>query len=125
MFDHLSLGVRDLEAARRFYGVLFLPLGHALASEKVGELGFGPRGEVSQFFLYPVHGPQIAGLGAHIAFKADSRAAVDAAFTAAVGAGAEVLRAAGEHPDISPTYYGAVVRDPDGNKLEIVAGAMH
>lgn len=125
MFDHLSVGVRDLAAARRFYADVFSPLGHALSSEKVGELGFGPGGETSLFFLYPVDGPQIAGLGTHIAFTADSRAAVDAAFTAAVAGGATVTRQVGEHPDISPTYYGAVFLDPDGNKLEIVAGTMH
>lgn len=125
MFDHLSVGVRDLEAARRFYAAFFLPLGHALSSENVGELGFGPGGHTSLFFLYPVDGDHIAGLGTHIAFAADSRAAVNAAFAAAVAEGAVVVRPAGEHPDISPTYYGAVVFDPDGNKLEIVAGTMH
>jgi catechol 2,3-dioxygenase-like lactoylglutathione lyase family enzyme len=125
MFDHLSVGVRDLEAARRFYGAFLSPLGSTLSSEKAGELGFGPGGETSLFFLYPVQGDQVGGLGTHIAFAADSRAAVDAAFAAAVAGGATVVRPAGEHPDISPTYYGAVVFDPDGNKLEIVAGTMH
>lgn len=125
MFDHLSVGVRDLEAARRFYGALFSPLGCALSSETAGELGFGPGGRTSLFFLYPVAGDQVAGLGAHIAFTADSRSAVDAAFAAAVAGGAAVIRPAGEHPDIAPAYYGAVVLDPDGNKLEIVAGTMH
>ncbi len=38
---------------------------------------------------------------------------------------AVVVRPVGEYPDISPNYYGAVVFDPDGNKLEIVAGTMH
>lgn len=125
MFDHLSVGVRDLEAARRFYSALFFPLGHALSSETLGELGFGPDGQTSLFFLYPVSGDQVAGLGTHVAFAADSRAAVDAAFAAAVAGGATVVRPAGEHPDISPKYYGAVVFDPDGNKLEIVADTMH
>ena len=51
--------------------------------------------------------------------------AVDAAFALAVAHGATVVRAAGAHPDIAPDYYGAVFLDPDGNKLEIVAGTMH
>ncbi len=125
MFDHLSVGVRDLEQGRRFYAAFLAPLGSALASEKAGELGFGPGGETSLFFLYPVTGEQVGGLGTHIAFAADSRAGVDAAFAAAVAGGAVVVRPVGEHPDISPNYYGAVVFDPDGNKLEIVAGTMH
>lgn len=118
MFDHLYVGVRDLEAGRRFYAAFLSPLGSALSSEKAGELGFGPGGLNNQFFLYPVSGEQVGGLGTHIAFAADSRSAVDAAFAAAVAGGAVVVRS-------SPTYYGAVVFDPDGNKLEIVAGTMH
>ena len=125
MFDHLSLGVRDLAAARRFYDAFFAPLGAALASEKAGELGYGPGGAASQFYLYPVEGPQVAGLGAHLAFTAETRAAVDQAYAAAMAAGASSIRAAGPHPDIAPGYYGCVILDPDGNKLEIVAGTMH
>jgi catechol 2,3-dioxygenase-like lactoylglutathione lyase family enzyme len=125
MFDHLSIGVRDLAAAQRFYDAVFAPLGSGLAAASESELAYGPNGESRQFFVYPVTGPQVAGLGAHTAFTAPSRLAVDAAFAAAVANGATVLRAAGRRPDIAPDYYGAVVLDPDGNKLEIVAGTMH
>lgn len=125
MFDHLSLGVRDLGAARRFYDAFFAPLGASVASEKAGEVAYGPDGASSLFYLYPVSGAQVAGLGAHLAFTAESRAAVDAAFAAAVAEGATTIRAAGPHPDIAPGYYGCVILDPDGNKLEIVAGTMH
>lgn len=125
MFDHLSLGVRDLSQARRFYDAFLAPLGASLALEKAAELGYGPGGQGAQFFLYPVTGGQVAGLGTHIAFTAASRAEVDAAFAAALAGGASVIRPAGEHPDIAPGYYGAVLLDPDGNKLELVAGTMH
>ena len=125
MFDHLSIGVRDLAAARRFYDAFLAPLGSGLASIGEAELGYGRKGKGAQLFLYPVEGPQVAGLGAHIAFQADTRMAVDAAYVQAVAHGAKVIRAAGEHPDIAPGYYGAVLLDPDGNKLEIVAGTMH
>ncbi|HEX3366434.1 VOC family protein [Phenylobacterium sp.] len=89
------------------------------------ELAYGPGGEGAQFYLYPVTGDRVAGLGTHIAFAADSRAAVDAAYAAALSAGASSVRPAGLHPDIAAGYYGAIVYDPDGNKLEIVAGTMH
>ena len=125
MFDHLSLGVRDLAAARRFYDALLAPLGAALASLTEREASYGPGGAAPLFFLYPVAGAQVAGLGTHIAFTADSRLAVDAAFAAAVAEGATVVRPAGLHPDIAAGYYGAILVDPDGNRLEIVAGAMH
>lgn len=125
MFDHLSLGVRDLAAARRFYDAFFAPLGAAVSSATPKELAYGPGGEGGRFYLYPVDGPQVAGLGAHLAFTAETRAAVDAAYAAAMGQGATAIRAAGPHPDIAPGYYGCVILDPDGNKLEIVAGTMH
>jgi catechol 2,3-dioxygenase-like lactoylglutathione lyase family enzyme len=125
VFDHLSVGVRNLGRARSFYDAVLRPLGHGATHETDGELGYGPGGMGAQFFLYPVAGPQVAGQGTHIAFAADSRAAVDAAYAAAVGEGAVSVRAAGAHPDIAPDYYGAVLLDPDGNKLEfVVGGAM-
>ena len=125
MFDHLSLGVRDLAAARGFYDAFLAPLGAAVSAHSERELAYGPEGKTSQFYLYPVEGPHVAGLGTHLAFSAPGRAAVDAAYASAVANGATVIRAAGEHPDIAPDYYGAVLLDPDGNKLEIVAGTMH
>ena len=125
MFDHLSVGVRDLAQARTFYDAFLAPLGHAYAHANDKELAYGPRGGAAQFYLYAVSGAQVAGLGTHIAFSADSRAAVNAAYAAALRAGATSVRAAGLHPDIAAGYYGAIVFDPDGNKLEIVAGTMH
>ncbi len=125
MFDHLSLGVRDLDAARRFYDAFFAPLGAAVSAASTRELAYGPGGQGGHFYLYPVAGEQVAGLGAHLAFSAGSRAAVDAAYEAATAQGATTIRAAGPHPDIAPDYYGCVILDPDGNKLEIVANTMH
>lgn len=125
MFDHLSLGVRDLAAARGFYDAFLAPLGVSLVFAADAELSYGPGGEAAQFYLYPVTGERVAGLGAHLAFTAPTRLAVDAAFALAVAGGASIIRAAGAHPDISADYYGAVILDPDGNKLEIVAGTMH
>jgi catechol 2,3-dioxygenase-like lactoylglutathione lyase family enzyme len=59
----------------------------------------------------------------HIAFSAPSRDAVDAFFAAAVGAGAEVLHEPRVWPEYHVTYYGAFVRDPDGNNVEAVCHA--
>ncbi|CAN7571043.1 VOC family protein [Phenylobacterium sp. LjRoot164] len=125
MFDHLSVGVRDLAAARTFYDAFFGPLGCANAWAAEHELAYGPGGESRLFWLYPVQGDQVAGLATHIAFTAPTRLAVDQAYAAALAGGATSVRPAGLHPDISPDYYGAVLLDPDGNKLEIVAGTMH
>jgi catechol 2,3-dioxygenase-like lactoylglutathione lyase family enzyme len=123
MIDHLSLGVRSLDRARRFYDALLGPLGHAVSRVSEAELAYGPGGETGIFYLYPVTKGRVAGLGAHIAFGADSRAAVDEAYQAAMREGAVSVRPAGPHPDLSPDYYGTVLFDPDGNKLEIVLAA--
>ena len=123
MFDHLSLGVRSLADSRRFYDAILAPLGHGLAVDRETELAYGPDGRSALFFLYPVAGERVNGLGAHIAFAATSREAVDAVYAAALAGGATAIRPAGAHPDIAPDYYGTILLDPDGNKLEFVVSA--
>ena len=121
VIDHLSYGVSNLVQARRFYDAFFGPLGHAVASVAADEISYGPGGMSGAFFLYQAPaGAQIAGARTHVAFTAATRAAVDQAYAAAMAGGAQSVRKAGAHPDISPNYYGAVVLDPDGNKLEVV-----
>ena len=44
MVDHLSLGVRDLDAAARFYDAVFAPLGHAKTWAQEREIAYG-RGD--------------------------------------------------------------------------------
>ena len=56
----------------------------------------------------------------HIAFVAPDRAAVEAFFHAGEALGAEVLHAPRVHPEYHPDYFGAFVRDPDGNNVEAV-----
>ncbi len=124
MFDHMSIGVRDLAIAGRFYDAVFAPLGHAKTWSAERELAYGANG-ARHFWLYPAGEAFAAAQGAHIAFRAETQAAVDAAYAAAIENGAQTLRAAGFHYDIGPDYYGAIVLDPDGNKIEIVVGAMH
>ena len=68
-------------------------------------------------------GPQQTGEGfreTHIAFEAADRATVRAFFEAAVAHGAEVLYEPKLWPEYHPNYYGAFVRDPDGNNVEAV-----
>ena len=123
MINHLSLGVADLAAAQRFYDRFFAPLGHSLVVANENEIAYGPGGREAIFFLYPrcfgTDAPP-PGSRTHVAFTAPSRAAVDAAFIAAMEGGGEAVRASGSHPDIAPDYYGCILFDPDGNKLEVV-----
>ena len=121
LLDHLSLGVTDLARAMRFYDAAFAPLGYGrqLANER--EAAYGPEGAPT-FWLYPVEPSQsVVGAGTHIALSAATRAAVEAAHAAALAAGGRSVRAPGLRPEISESYFGAVVLDPDGHKLELVA----
>jgi catechol 2,3-dioxygenase-like lactoylglutathione lyase family enzyme len=82
-------------------------------------IGFGiaPKAE---FWI----GPRRTGEGfreSHIAFAAADRATVDAFFQAALSAGAHVLFPPQEWPQYHEGYYGAFVRDPDGNNVEAVS----
>ena len=71
-------------------------------------------------------GPRETGEGfreCHIAFAAPSRAAVRRFFNAATRLGADVLHEPRLWPEYHPNYYGAFVRDPDGNNVEAVCHA--
>jgi catechol 2,3-dioxygenase-like lactoylglutathione lyase family enzyme len=123
MLDHLSLGVTDLARAMRFYDAAFAPLGYArqLANER--EAAYGPE-RAPTFWLYPVTaGESVVGAGTHIAIAAPDRRAVEAAHAAALAAGGTSVRAPAERPEISQSYFGAIVLDPDGHRLELVAAS--
>lgn len=86
--------------------------------ERGGMVAFGvpPR---PVFWL----GPRRTGEGfreSHIAFTASDRSIVRDFFAAAMEAGAEVLHQPRVWPEYHADYYGAFVRDPEGNNVEAV-----
>jgi catechol 2,3-dioxygenase-like lactoylglutathione lyase family enzyme len=118
MLDHLSIQCADVAASAAFYDRVLAPLGGGRVMDFGDVIGFGVGGK-PDFWV----GPQTSGEGfreSHIAFSAQSRAMVDAFFTAAVENGAEVLHEPRLWPEYHPNYYGAFVRDPDGNNVEAV-----
>ncbi|WP_207479719.1 VOC family protein [Arenibaculum pallidiluteum] len=117
MFDHIGLRVRNVEASARFYGEALAPLGHALASQDESGAGFGPPGAPA-LWLHAAEGT--AGSGAHVAFNAESRAAVDAFHARGLAAGGRDNGRPGPRPDYGPSYYAAFLIDPDGNNVEAV-----
>ncbi|HSP16681.1 MAG TPA: VOC family protein [Thermoanaerobaculia bacterium] len=123
MIDHLSLGTTDLSRSVEFYRRTFEPLGFALQHASEKEASFGP-GTDRTFWLYPATSVQpIAGM--HVAFAGPTRSAVIEAHAAACASGGTTVREPGLRPDISADYFGAIVLDPDGHRLELlVGGAM-
>lgn len=117
MIDHIGLSVKDIDASVRFYEAALAPLGHVLCSKDDSGAGFGPPGEPA-LWLYPAKGA--ARAGAHVAFRAGERSAVDRFHAAGVGAGGRDNGMPGIRADYSPTYYAAFLLDPDGNNVEAV-----
>lgn len=120
MIDHVSIQVADVPAAAAFYDAVLAPLGGRRILEYENVIGYGV--DQPTFWLGPVTTGGEAR-EAHLAFKAPTRAAVRAFFDKAVAAGAEVLHEPRVWPEYHETYYGAFVRDPDGNNVEAVCHA--
>ncbi len=118
MIDHISIQCADLAASSSFYDAVLAPLGGSRVMDFGETIGFGipPR---PTFWI----GPLSSGDGfrqSHIAFAAPDRPAVTAFFGAAVAAGATVLHEPRVWPEYHASYFGAFVRDPDGNNVEAV-----
>lgn len=122
MFDHTGISVSNFEAARAFYDKALAPLGSSMLkivpTEYTGGLGVCGYGQDRPMFW--LHEGQAQTPPVHIAFTAESRAMVDAFYAAAIAAGGKDNGAPGIRAHYHPTYYGAFVRDPDGNNIEAV-----
>ena len=124
MLDHTGINVSDFERSKAFYRAALAPLRYQIVKERPSAAGFGvvqghgksmdPAGD---FWIH--HGePQQPRV--HIAFNAESRAAVDAFFERALAAGGKSNGAPGLRPQYHANYYGAFILDPDGHNIEAV-----
>jgi catechol 2,3-dioxygenase-like lactoylglutathione lyase family enzyme len=127
MIDHMGIAVSDIGRSRRFYEAVLGLLGMSVQMEATPDqtesggtaLGFGVPGE-KVFWIADQERP---GEGTHVAFKADSRAQVDAFHKAALEAGGRDNGKPGLRPHYGPNYYAAFVYDPDGANIEAVCYA--
>lgn len=118
MIDHIGMQCADLAASTAFYDAVLAPLGGSRIMDFGEAIGYGSP-PAPEFWISVFN----SGEGfreSHIAFTASSREAVRAFHAAAVAHGAEVLHEPREWPEYHPAYYGAFVRDPDGNNVEAV-----
>ena len=121
MFSHVTLGTNDWSRARPFWIAVMEVLGHPVLFEREGGIAFGPPIGPKTFVGPTFDGaPAAPGNGVHIAYLVSNRAAVDAFHAAALAHGGTDEGAPGLRPHYHPNYYGAYVRDPDGNKLQAV-----
>ena len=123
MFDHVSIGVRDLRAAKRFYDAALQPLGYTCLSEGDTSLGYG-QGAVAFWISATAHPvPADANSGLHFCMSAPSRQSVDSFHAAALASGGRDNGAPGIRADYDARYYAAFVVDPDGYRIEAVTYA--
>jgi catechol 2,3-dioxygenase-like lactoylglutathione lyase family enzyme len=121
MIDHISIAVRDLDRAERFYEPLLATLGMVKLREwPEAAVGYGKK--YPEFWINARAGmvPVAADSGVHICLRAASREAVDAFYAAALGGGGTSDGAPGFRAKYHENYYAAFVRDPDGNRIEAV-----
>jgi catechol 2,3-dioxygenase-like lactoylglutathione lyase family enzyme len=122
MLSHVSIGVKDLAAARRFYDAAMAPLGYKCVYEMDGALGYG--GKEPELWLLAVKRPVPAdeASGLHICLDAPTRNAVNSFHEAALKTGGRDNGKPGIRKDYGENYYAAFVTDPDGYRLEAYCG---
>jgi catechol 2,3-dioxygenase-like lactoylglutathione lyase family enzyme len=123
MLDHISITVSDVPAAARFYDAIMAALGVVKVGARDDWLGYGERARSEhpqRVYISIRKGPKPEeAFGRHWCFKAASRNQVDAFWHAGVAAGGRDEGPPGLR-QYHPAYYGAFLRDPDGNRLEAV-----
>lgn len=123
--SHVTLGADDLARAQRFYDAALAPLGLLRVIDEAGDDGtpeasaWGwPGSQLCWLYAHrPFDGrPASWANGTQVAFRAPDPVAVDAFHAAGLAAGGHDAGAPGLR-DYAPGYYGAYLRDPEGNKL--------
>jgi catechol 2,3-dioxygenase-like lactoylglutathione lyase family enzyme len=112
MIEHISLRCRDSRASRKFYERALEPLGYEMDRRYGDAFGFIQGGRHD---FWVTKGK--VGTPTHVAFHAQSVAAVDAFYRSAMAAGGKDNGAPGPRDEYG---YAAFVLDPDGHNVEAV-----
>jgi len=125
MYSHVFIGITDFDRALAFYAPLMATLGmeQRFCDPSRPWAGWQVPGQARPLFLIGAPydgGPHAPGNGQMTAFLAPDRAAVDLAYALALAHGGSDTGPPALRPEYHAHYYGAYVRDPDGNKLCVV-----
>jgi len=120
MIDHVSIGVRDLDRAARFYEQALAPLGLSRLVIRPATVGFGKSYPEFWINLRADMAPAPRDSGVHICVRAKSTGEVDAFHAAALQAGGSSDGTPGLRPHDRVRYYAAFIIDLDGNRIEAV-----
>ena len=123
MIHHVSVGTNDVKRARTFYDPLMALLGYRNVRDYPHSLDYGVTDVVFSIET-PINGEQASsGNSVHICFEAADRNVVREFHRLALELGGTDEGAPGIRPNYDAHYYGAFMRDPDGNKIEAVTFA--
>jgi catechol 2,3-dioxygenase-like lactoylglutathione lyase family enzyme len=120
MIDHVSVPVRDLSASAQFYERVLAPLGYVRLVERPATVGFGKQYPEFWLNLRAEMPPIPADTGMHVCLRAPSEDAVRAFHILALQHGGSSDGEPGPRQGAMTTYYGAFVKDADGNKIEAI-----
>ena len=102
------------------YKAVLATIGFETLAEREGTVGFGKK--YPEFWLN--HRPQMAQVeaesGVHIALRTKGRELVERFYDVALQAGATADGTPGLRSEYSESYYAAFIRDPEGNRIEVV-----
>lgn len=118
MIDHVSIAVRDIDAAARFYEALLAIIGMVKLEDRPATVGFGKT--YPEFWINLRAGEIQTSSGAHVCFRARTPLMVDAFHAAALDAGGSSDGMPGLRSHHGEGYYATFIRDPDGNRVEAV-----
>jgi catechol 2,3-dioxygenase-like lactoylglutathione lyase family enzyme len=114
MFDRVAIRASDRSASERFYRTVLSTLGVEASRAAAAMV------EWDDFSIVASDTDHSPTRQLHVAFVAPSREHVDAFWRAGVDAGYQDDGSPGERRQYKPDYYGAFLRDPDGNSAEAV-----
>lgn len=127
LLDHVSIGVADLDAARRFYDAVMGALGARKVYDRPGAIGYGERCSaddvLSSCLAIYLDASAISDSKRHWCFKAATREQIDRFYRSGISAGGRSCGEPGVRPHYHPRYYAAFLLDPAGNKIEAVCHA--
>ena len=121
LIDHFGINCSDWAEVEEFYDKVLHVLGYTRQMDVGVAIGYGTDGKPT-FWIADANAGEAAGANreVHIAFAANAAEEVQAFFHTALALGAEPLHEPRLWPEYHPGYYGAFVRDPDGNNVEAV-----
>lgn len=120
MIHHVSVGTNDVQRARAFYDPLMALIGFRLLKVSDRAAHYGASDIVFSLQTPENGAPASAGNGVHVAFQAPDRETVRRFHSVAIANGGLDEGAPGIRAQYNANYFGAFVRDPDGNKIEAV-----